>query len=58
MDKKKVLETINDLPDKFDLDELIEKLIFIEKVEEGLRQADQGKTIPHDKVKSDIREKW
>ena len=57
MDKKKVIETINELPDKFDLDELIEKLVFIEKVEEGLRQSDLGKTIPHDQVKDDAR-KW
>lgn len=57
MDKKKVLDTINELPDKFDLDELIEKLIFIEKVEEGLKQSNLGKTVSHDQVKREV-EKW
>ena len=57
MDKKKVLDTINELPDKFDLDELIEKLIFIEKVGEGLKQSNLGKTISHDQVKREV-EKW
>jgi len=57
MDKKKVLDTINELPDKFDLDELIEKLIFIEKVEEGLIQSNSGKTVSHDQVKREV-EKW
>jgi len=57
MDKKKVLDTINELPDKFDLEELIEKLIFIEKVEEGLKQSNLGKTVSHDQVKREV-EKW
>ncbi len=57
MDKKKVLDTINELPDKFDLDELIEKLIFIEKVEKGLKQSNLGKTVSHDQVKGEV-EKW
>lgn len=40
MTKDKVIETVNDLPQEFDLDEFIERLIFVEKVEKGLQQLE------------------
>ncbi|SFE01196.1 hypothetical protein [Thermophagus xiamenensis] len=52
-----VRQSIENLPDSFTIDELIEQLIFVEKVEEGLKQSDEGKTISNDDVKSMI-EKW
>jgi len=52
-----VRQSIDNLPDSFTIDELIEQLIFIEKVEEGIKQSDEGKTISNDDVKSMI-EKW
>ena len=51
MTKEKVLEAIKDMPKDFQLDELIEKLIFIEKVEEGIKQVSGGRAIPHEEVK-------
>ena len=57
MNKDKVLDTIKSLPQEFELDELLEKLIFVEKVDAGLAQAEQGKVIPHDKVKEAVK-KW
>jgi len=56
MIKEKVLEVTKELPNEFDLDDLIEKLIFIDKVEKGLIQLDEGKTIPHDEVKNKVKE--
>ncbi len=58
MRREKVIEAVNDLPKEFDLDKLFEKLLFIEKVEKGLRQAKQGKTIPHKRVVNEFRRKW
>ena len=49
MNKDKVIDTINELPQNFELDELMEKLIFIEKVESGLQQVEQGKVVSHEK---------
>ncbi len=57
MKRDKAIEAIKELPQEFDLDELIERLIFVEKVEKGLAQLDEGKTIPHDKVK-ELTKKW
>ena len=55
MRKDKVLETVNDLPSEFELEELIERLIFIEKVEKGLQQIDKGETRTHDEVKQIVK---
>ncbi len=55
--KNIVRQSIDHLPDSFTIDELIEQLIFVEKVEDGIRQSDEGKTISNDDVKSMI-EKW
>jgi len=55
--KNTVLQSIDNLSDSFTIDELIEQLIFIEKVEAGIKQSNDGKTISNDDVKSMI-EKW
>ena len=57
MERDKALDTIKELPEEFELEDLIEKLIFIEKTEKGLKQLDEGKTVPHEKVK-EIAGKW
>jgi len=56
MKKANALEAINELPNDFDLELLIEKLVFIEKVEAGLSQLEKGKTTPHEEVKELIKE--
>lgn len=56
MTKEKVIETVKDLPADFELDVLLEKLIFIDKVEKGLEQIDKGNTLTHDQVKEQIKQ--
>jgi predicted transcriptional regulator len=55
MRKDKVLATVNELPSEFELEELIEKLIFIEKVEKGLAQLDKGESQTHEAVKQMVK---
>ena len=56
MKKEKVIDTVRDLPQEFELEEL-ERLIFVEKVERGLKQLEAGQVVSHDKVK-EIVKKW
>lgn len=56
MKRDKVIEAVQDFPPEFELEDLIEKLIFIEKVEKGLIQIEEGKTVSHDKVKEIVSE--
>ncbi len=49
-EKKHLLKSIEDLPDKFSLDELLDKLIFIHKIETGLEQSKNGQLTSHEDV--------
>jgi hypothetical protein len=57
MKKEKAIEAVKELPDEFKLEVLLEKLIFVDKVEKGLAQLENGKTKSHKKVK-DLARKW
>ena len=50
-DKQRALEAVHALPDSATMDEAIERLCFIAKIEEGLRQSREGQLISHDEVK-------
>ena len=49
--KKKVLETLRQLPPDATVEEAMEQLYFLAKIERGVEQADSGRTIPHAEVK-------
>lgn len=57
MKRDKAIDTVKELPEEFELEALIERLVFVEKVEQGLAQVKLGKTVSHDKVKELIK-KW
>lgn len=45
--KQKILQAVESLPDNATLEDAIERLCFLAKVEEGLRQSNVGETVPH-----------
>ena len=55
--KSKLKEEIEKLPETFSIDELVERLIFIEKVENGISQSKKGDVISEDELDNEI-EKW
>jgi predicted transcriptional regulator len=57
MQKSTIINTLNELPNKFNIDEFLERLIVIEKIDEGMEEAKAGKTIRHEKVKKLVA-KW
>lgn len=54
--KETVQKSIDRLPSEFSIDELIEQLIFIQKIEDGLQQSKDGNVVSHEDVKSIIGE--
>lgn len=48
--KEKLAETLNRLPTEFTIDELVERLILIEKIEIGLAEVEAGDVISQDEV--------
>jgi len=55
--KDSVLKTISKLPENFNLDELIDKLIFIDKVEKGLDQSLKNQVASESQAKKKLA-KW
>jgi predicted transcriptional regulator len=49
--KQRAIEAIQALPEDATLEDAIERLCFIAKVEEGLRQSEAGELIPHEEIK-------
>ena len=55
--KARIKEQIDKLPEEFSLDELIESLILIEKIESGNKQSENGEVISEEELDNEI-EKW
>ena len=53
--KQKILQVVERLPDTATLEDAIERLCFLAKVEEGIRQSDVGETVPHGEAVRQIR---
>lgn len=54
-DKDKILETVQKLPADATLEDAMERLLFLMKVERGLAQADAGSTLSHDEARQRLR---
>jgi len=57
MKREKALKALREFPEEFNVEELIEQLIFIDKIENARQQARQGKLTPHQEVKKQVK-KW
>lgn len=57
LNKSIVRKTIDACPDNFTIDEFIDKLIFMDKVEEGNRQSESGEKISEAELEKEM-EKW
>jgi len=49
--KQKVLKAVQQLPPDATVEDAMERLYFLTKVERGLAQADAGDTVPHAQAK-------
>lgn len=54
--KERVIRTISKLPEKFSLDELVEKMIVLEKIEKGLEDSDNNNILTEDELEEKIKE--
>jgi predicted transcriptional regulator len=55
--KEKAVQAVQALPDDASWEDAMERLFLLAKIERGLRQADAGELIPHEKVKERMA-KW
>ncbi len=56
--KQEAMNTINNLPDDADMEEIMYRLYVLDKVRKGQEAAQQGRTISSDKLKQEIEQQW
>ena len=49
--RDRMIEALRKLPPDANVDDAIERLVFLAKIEAGLAELDRGEGIPHEKVK-------
>ncbi|MGO4708739.1 hypothetical protein AB4Y90_06390 [Chryseobacterium sp. 2TAF14] len=54
--KEKLHKHIDEFPDEISIDEVIEKLIMIEKLETRMKESDENDTISEDDLKKEMRQ--
>lgn len=55
--KNRVKEQIELLPDEFSIDELVDRLILIEKIERAEKQSNANETLSEEQLEKEM-EKW
>ena len=55
--KKQLTVTLEKLPDEFSLEDLIDKLILLDKIERAEQESERGETITESELEKEI-EKW
>lgn len=50
--KSAIIRAIEDLPDDATIEDAMERLYFLAKIEQGLEQAESGKTVSHAEIRA------
>ena len=53
--REKALEAIKNMPEEFSIDDLMDKLLLLNKIEIGLEQAKKGETYSSEEAKKMIK---
>jgi predicted transcriptional regulator len=53
--KAKIVRAVEDLPEDATIEDAIERLLLLHKIEVGLKQAEEGKTVPLDEVEARLK---
>ena len=55
--RDKVIQAVQDLPEDASVEDAMERLLLLAKIERGLQQADSGQTLSHAQAKERMA-KW
>jgi hypothetical protein len=55
--KEKVISGIKNLPDPVTIDDILDEIILLEKIEKGLEQSEKGQIISDDELDNRLN-KW
>ena len=54
--KEVAIKSIKELPEEATWEDIQERINFVAGVRKGLRELDEGKGIPHDRIKEEFSE--
>ena len=54
--KEEILELMEQLPDDATIEDAIERLLILYRIQQGLEQLDKGEGIPQEEAKKRIRQ--
>ena len=54
--KELAIKSIQELPDTATWEDIQERINFLAGVRKGIRELDEGKGIPHDRIKEEFKE--
>ncbi len=57
LDKKKVMATIREMPDSFTTEDLLDRILLLQKIESGLLQSKNNQTVSEEEAKYRLK-KW
>jgi hypothetical protein len=55
--KEKLLKTVQELPENFSIDDFLDKIMLLQKIEIGLEQSRNGETLSTEEAKVRLQ-KW
>ncbi|MEI8224790.1 MAG: hypothetical protein WCG82_02585 [Bacteroidota bacterium] len=53
--KDKVRKTVDRLPESFTVDQIVEELVILNRIEEGLKDIEEGRVFTTDQVKKELK---
>lgn len=57
INKQEILEVISQLPDEVNLEEVIEALYVLAKMQQGMKDIKKGQLITHEELKKEVK-RW
>ena len=55
--KEKIIKLIENMPEKFSIEEVIERIVLLPKIEIGLEQSENGETYSTEELRMELK-KW
>jgi len=55
--KEKIIHAVEELPSDAGIEEAMERLYLLYKIEKGIREADEGRVVSHEEARNRMK-KW
>lgn len=55
--KTQLIQTIEDMPEEFSIDDFLDKILLLQKIETGLNQSEKGEILTTEEAKERLN-KW